>query len=112
AAPSRPIRRGWRGPRYEGEIPTLGYGVLEWMTSFLPSPRDESRPFEPTDEQARDILLWYAVHPLTGEFIYRRWLQMRAKGWGKSPLMGAIQCANLGASSESASAGVLFDGWD
>jgi hypothetical protein len=32
-------RRGWRGPRYEGEVPTLGYGVLEWMATYLASPR-------------------------------------------------------------------------
>ena len=93
-------------------MPTLGYGVLNWMASYLPSPRDEHEPFVPTDEQARGILLWYAVHPQSGDFIYRRWLKMRAKGWGKSPEAGAIQLANLGASSEHDSAPVVFDGWD
>jgi hypothetical protein len=113
AAARRPIvRRGWRGPRYDGEVPTLGYGVLEWMTSYLASPRDETQPFMPTDEQARRVLLWYAIHPETGRFIYRRWLQQRAKGWGKSPLVGAIMLAGLGAARENDSAPVLFDGWD
>jgi hypothetical protein len=107
-----PVRRGWRGPRYDGEIPTLGYGVLEWMTTYLPSPRDETQSFMPTDEQARRILLWYALHPETGRFIYRRWLQQRSKGWGKSPLVGAIMLAGLGAASQNDSAPVLFDGWD
>lgn len=108
----RPIRRGWRGPRYEGELPTLGYAVLEWMSTYLPSPRNDKEPFVPTDEQAQRVLLWYAIHPETGQFVYRRWLQMRAKGWGKSPMVGAIQLANLGASNESDSAPVVFDGWD
>jgi hypothetical protein len=108
----RPPRRGWRGPRYEGEIPTLGYAVLDWMTGYLASPRDETQPFMPTDEQAQRILLWYALHPETGRFIYRRWLQQRAKGWGKSPLVGAIMLAGLGAANENDSAPVLFDGWD
>jgi hypothetical protein len=105
-------RRGWRGPRYEGEVPTLGFKVLQWMRTYLPSPRDETREFEPTNEQAEQVLLWYALHPVTGEFIYRRWLQMRAKGWGKSPLVGTIMLAELGAAREKDSAPVLFAGWD
>jgi hypothetical protein len=111
-APPRTRRRGWRGPRYEGEIPSLGFGVLEWMSNYLPSPRDETQDFTPTDEQAQQVLLWYALHPVTGEFIYRRWLQMRAKGWGKSPLVGTIMLAELGAAREPDSAPVLFAGWD
>ena len=109
---SRPPRRGWRGPRYEGELPTLGYGVLNWMTTYLPSPRDETQPFIPTDEQAQKILQWYALHPVTGEPIYRRWLQQRSKGWGKSPMAGALEAAELGATRELDSAPVVFDGWD
>lgn len=108
----RTARRGWRGPRYEGEVPTLGYGVLEWMSTYLASPRDETQPFMPTDEQASQVLLWYALHPELGTFIYRRWLQQRAKGWGKSPMVGAIMLAGLGAARAGDSAGVLFDGWD
>src|SRR5439155_10971791 len=104
-------RRAWRGPRYEGELPSLGYGVLDWMSDYLPSPRNDAQPFTPTNEQAEQILLWYAVHPVTGEFIYRRWLQLRAKGWGKSPLVGAVMLAELGAAKELDSAPVLFGGW-
>ena len=90
--------------------PTLGWAVLEWMAAFLPSPRDSGRAFIATDEQAEYVLAWYAVDK-AGRFIYRRSISERAKGWGKSPLHGAICLAELGAGSVHDSAPVLFDGW-
>ena len=90
--------------------PTLGWGVLEWMATYLPSPRDSAKPLILTDEQAEFVLAWYAVD-LHGKFVYRRSISERAKGWGKSPLHGAIALAELGAGNESDSAPVLFDGW-
>jgi hypothetical protein len=80
------------------------------MSAYLPSPRDPDEPFVLTDEQAEFVLAWYAVDK-AGRFIYRRSISERAKGWGKSPLHGAIALAELGAGSESDSAPVLFDGW-
>lgn len=95
----------WRGPQEEGEYPTLGYEVLEWVADFLPSPRDPSAEFEFTKEQARLILRWFAIDPGTGRFTYRRGQLRRAKGWGKSPLLAALGIAELAGP-------VRFDGWD
>jgi hypothetical protein len=80
------------------------------MAAYLPSPRDETQPLILTDEQAEFVLAWYAVDR-SGKFLYRRSISERAKGWGKSPLHGAIALAELGAALEADSAPVLFDGW-
>lgn len=93
-------------PAFEGEFPTLGYGVLEWMTSFLTRPGSiEGHPFVPTREQAEFVLNWYRLDPLTGRRAYRRGVLARSKGWGKSPF-GSALCLAEGL------APVLFDGWD
>lgn len=91
-------------------LPTLGWGVLDWMASYLPSPRDPALPLVLTDEQAEFVLAWYSVDQ-AGHFPYRRSICERAKGWGKSPLHGAIALAELGAADPDDSAPVLFDGW-
>lgn len=100
----RPARRGWR-PRYEGDFPTLGWGVLQWTHAYLPSPVDEHKPFVYTDEQARDVLRFYELDPLTGEFLYRREIDEFAKGWGKSPKASTIGVTEFAGP-------VCFDGWD
>lgn len=90
--------------------PTLGWGVLDWMAAYLPSPRDASEPLILTDEQAEFVLAWYAIDK-AGRFTYRRSISERAKGWGKSPLHAAICLAELGAGDPNDSAPVRFDGW-
>lgn len=85
-APARPTGR-WNG---KGPFPTLGWQVLEHMAEHLPSPADPSQPFILTDEQARIVLRWYELDPVTGEFIHRRGRAEMAKGWGKSPLLAGI----------------------
>jgi len=50
--------------------------------------------FTPTPEQADFILAWYELDD-EGEFLYRRGILERAKGWGKSPLAGAISLAEF-----------------
>lgn len=85
--------------------PTLGWGVLEWMERYLPSPADPSQPFTLTDEQATFVLRWYAVDAETGEPLHRRAEVEMAKGWGKSPLAGAIALAELAGP-------VVFDHWE
>ena len=47
-----------------------------------------------------------------GNFINRHAILEMVKGWGKSPLLGGISLAELGASSDLDAAPVLFDGWD
>lgn len=93
-------------PRFEGEFPTLGWGVLEWASEMLAQPDcAEYRPLVLTAEQARFVLNFYRLDPVSGRRVYRRALLSRPKKWGKSPLMGAIGCCE-------ALGPVLFDGWD
>jgi hypothetical protein len=96
----------WRGPEYEGEFPTLGYYVLDWMIENLAQPgRDDGAPFVPTAEQAEFLLRFYEVHPVTGRRVIHRALLSRPRGWGKSPFVGAIALAE-------ACADVVADGFD
>ncbi len=94
--------RGWSG---RGDHPTLGWGVLEWMTAHLPSPSDHSADLVLTDEQARIVLAFYRLDPATGDFTHRRARLEMAKGWGKSPLLAAVALAEFAGP-------VRFGGWD
>ncbi len=95
----------WR-PASPGERPTLGWQVLDWMGEVLAMPdRSEYEPFIPTDEQARFILWFYEIDPLTGKRRYRRAVYSRPKGAGKSPLTAAI-------ASAEALGPVVPSGWD
>jgi hypothetical protein len=97
----------WRGPDYPGEFPTLGWTLLDWFYEYLAVPSGEKygQPLELTDEQARFVLRWYELDPRSGQFVHRRFALRRAKGWGKSPILGADAIAQLAGP-------VLFDGWD
>lgn len=95
----------WK-PSEEGEVPTLGWYVLDWMTEYLARPAvGEYEPFIPYREQEDFILRWYEIDPRTGRFVYGRGLLGRPRGWGKSPILGGL-CIVEGL------ADVLFDGWD
>lgn len=96
----------WR-PSTPGEVPTLGYEVIDWMTAMLaaPSRPDELVPFTPYLEQEDFILRWYELDPATGRFRHQRGLIGRPRGWGKSPLLAALAIAE-------ALGPVLPDGWD
>lgn len=96
----------WRGPSYEGEQPTLGYIVLDWIEENLAAPdRVEYEPLILTNEQAQFVLNFYVVDSLTERRRYRRALYSRPKGSGKSPFLAALSCAE-------ALGPVLFDGYD
>lgn len=71
---------------------------------MLPSPQDEKEPLILTDEQARFVLAWYEVDD-HGVRVNRRGILEMPKGWGKSPLAGAISVVELAGP-------VCFDGWD
>jgi hypothetical protein len=86
------------------ELPSLGWALLEWLSMHLPNPRDETQPLTFTDEQARDIADWFAIHPRTGHFVYRRGASRRSKGRGKSPVEASKSIAELAGP-------VLFDHW-
>lgn len=95
----------WR-PTEPGELPTLGFIAIDWMSAMLAAPdRGEYEPFVPYREQEDFILEWYRIDPLTGRFVYRRGLLGRPRGWGKSPILGAIAATEF-------LAPIVFDGWD
>lgn len=95
----------WK-PSVPGEVPTLGYYVIDWIAEMLAAPAsDEYKPFRLYREQEDFTLRWYSIDPDSGRYMYRRGLIGRPRGWGKSPFLGALAAAEgLG--------DVLFDGWD
>jgi hypothetical protein len=89
-----------------GEIPTLGWEVIDWITEYLATPDAiDYEPFVPYREQEDFILRWYALDPATGRRRYNRGVLGRPRGWGKSPLLAALACVE-------ALGPVVFDGWD
>lgn len=95
----------WR-PSEPGEVPTLGWYVLDWIAEYLAAPgKADYEPFVPYREQEDFILRWYEIDPRTGRFKHQRALLGRPRGWGKSPLLGALAVVE-------ALADVVPDGWD
>lgn len=93
-------------PSEPGEIPTLGWEVIDWIVDNLAAPdNSEYEPFIPTREQAEFILRFYALDPRTGRRKIRRGVISRPRGWGKSPFLAAIGIVE-------ALGPVLFDGWN
>ena len=80
----------------DGSVLTLGYGVIEWIEDWLVQPDgdDAGEPFRLTPEQCNFLLWFYAIDD-RGKFLNRRAVLRRAKGWGKSPFLGAICLAEL-----------------
>lgn len=97
----------WRGPDYEGELPTLGWSLLDWMADELVVPDGPmaGEPLVLTEEQAQFVLDFYTLDPLTCKRRVRRGVLSRPKGWGKSPILGALCIVE-------ALADVVPDGWD
>lgn len=95
----------WK-PSEPGEVPTLGFYVLDWITENLAAPaKEDYEPFVPYLEQEDFILRWYEIDPATGRFKHHRGLLGRPRGWGKSPLLGALALAE-------GLADVVPAGWD
>jgi hypothetical protein len=95
----------WR-PSEPGEVPTLGWQVIDWMTAVLAAPDSQDyEPFVPYLEQEDFLLRLYELDPVTGRRRYVRGLLGRPRGWGKSPLLAALAAAE-------ALGPVVFDGWD
>lgn len=95
----------WR-PSEPGEVPTLGWYALDWLSEYLAAPaRLDYKPFRPYIEQEDFFLRWYEIDPTTGRFRYQRGLFGRPRGHGKSPLLAALACLE-------GLADVVFDGWD
>jgi hypothetical protein len=85
---------------------SLGWDVIDWCQEYLAQPDGDlaGQSFRFTDEQVAFVVRWYAVDDY-GRWLYRRAQLVRSKGWGKSPVVAALGCAELGGP-------VLFDGWD
>lgn len=97
--------RGWRGPTEQKPFPSLGWLLLDWTYGFLPDPTREDQPLVYTDEQARRIVEFYELDPVSGEYVNQTDIEEEAKGFGKSPFAGS------GAIKQYAGP-VCFDGWD
>lgn len=80
------------------ELPerSVGWDVLEWCTRWIRQPDgpDAGESWRFTPEQVRFILWWYAVDE-RGRWLHSRGVLRRAKGWGKSPVVGALALAEL-----------------
>lgn len=111
----------WRGPSAEGELPTLGWLVFDWIVENLAIPDGEYRgdPFVPSEAQTEFLLNYYALHPDADELIAADDRQRPSRAFihsrggflaqpqkaGKSPFAAAVACAE-------AAGPVRFDGWD
>lgn len=95
----------WK-PSEPGEVPTLGYEIIDWIYANLAAPdRVDYEPFRLYQEQEDFVLRLYEINPVSGKRKYRRAVLSRPRGWGKSPFMAALACAE-------ALGPVVFDGWD
>lgn len=97
----------WRPPDYDGEFPSLGWDIVDWIEASLtvPDGEDQGRPLKLTNEQVSFVVRFYRLDPRTGRRVYRRGVLVRPKGWGKSPFLAGLSLAELVAP-------VVFDGWD
>lgn len=75
---------------------SLGWDILRWCSDNLAQPDGDHKgeKWRFSKEQARFVVWFYAVDK-EGKFYYRRALLGRVKGWGKSPLLAALCCAEL-----------------
>ena len=83
-------------PTFPEDQPSLGWAIADWIEGYLLQPDGDTagEPFALTEEQLRFLLWLYAVDA-DGRFVYRRAILRRAKGWGKSPFLGALALAEL-----------------
>lgn len=97
----------WRKPNFPGEFPTLGWHIIDFLEEYLRVPGGDGtgQPLRLTEEQMRFIVKAYRINPISGRRVHRRAVLRRAKGWGKSPLVGGLALAHLAGPVE-------FDGWD
>ncbi len=105
----------WRGPRFDGEFPTLGLLVGAWIqrNCVIPDGVQQGEPFLLTEEMWRFLVAYYRLHPNavfderrpSAPFANRGGLLMRPQKWGKGPFAAAICLAE-------AFGPVRFAGWD
>ena len=87
-------------PLYEGEIPSLGWGAIEWAETYLRAPDGdlEGMPFQFTDSQVEFFVRLFRVQALYGQTLfYRRAARIGSKGTGKSPTGAILAMMGIGA---------------
>ena len=79
------MTKQWRKPAYPGEYPTLGWGIVDFIETYLRVPAGDGtgQPLKLTDEQVLFICAAHRIHPVSGKWFYRRSVLRRPKGWGK-----------------------------
>lgn len=103
----------WRGPNEDGEFPTLGYDVGEWIeeTLVIPDGYRKGAPYLLTDEMWRFLLRFYRLYehaapwPALEALRYYGAQLRRPQKYGKDPFGAAILWAE-------ALGPTRFDGWD
>lgn len=103
----------WRGPEFEGDFPTLGGVVAEWIEEHLviPDGYNAGKPFLLTDEMLRFCKHYFrlyshaAPYPAPDGLYFVGGQLRRSQKWGKDPFGGALIWAE-------AFAPTRFDGWD
>jgi hypothetical protein len=87
----------WRGPSYDGEFPSLGWGVLKWAQKHfrVPDGPYAGEPLKLTDEQIGILVRFYALDD-RGRFIFRRGAVDARRGGGSrrcSEWLRSLSCA-------------------
>ncbi len=98
----------WRGAEYEGEFPSLGWQIVDFLEAGVKVPAGPlyGQPIELTADQVAFFVRLYALTTQErARFVYRRACRMGPKGKGKSP-EGAMFCL------AEFCGPVQFDGWD
>lgn len=103
----------WRGPVEDGEFPTLGYEVGEWIESHIVIPDGYlmGEPYRLTDEMWKFLLHFYRLYPHAAPWPAEDGLKhvggqlRRSQKWGKDPFGAAIILAE-------ALGPTRFDGWN
>ena len=83
-----------------GEIPSIGYGVIEWAEGKTKEPGPlhylTGDPWRFTSGQVNFLLWWYALaEGKTPKWRYRSGVKRGAKGTGKDPLLAVMALAEL-----------------
>lgn len=93
-------------PLFDGHIPSLGYGIVQWIETYLRHPDVAGNPtISLTPAQTAFIVDAYAIHPRTGRRVVKRATHQTAKGTGKAfESAGLAFCTLCGPT--------MFDYWD
>jgi hypothetical protein len=97
----------WIGPQFPGHVPSLGYGVADWITAYCcHGPGDlQGEPVTIDDEMLAFVVACYRIDPTTGRRVFDEAVLSRPKGRAKTEIAGWLVCAE-------AFGPVRFSHWD